>query len=456
MDGRGNASAEIDEGGGVAGVHGNDLGLTEQTAEDGGFAHALAGNGNDAHGGGLGVDHADGHFVGNEAGNGGRRSVAGNGDHVEAHGADAGHGFELLHGEGSAVGSSFDARVFGNGNECAGETAHMGGSEHTALLYGVVEHGEHGGGAGSTDGGEAHALEYFTHGVAHGRRGGEGEVGHAEGNVHASSHFLADEFTYAGYLVGRGLDDFGHVAERKIFMGFLGSVDGLFHHAGTGDAHVDDHVGLADAEIGAGHEGHVLRNVGEHHELGAAYAVAIFGGVGHLDDLAAHESHGVHVDAGLGGSHVDGGTDAVGGGERFGQGVDERAVTGGHALFDQGAETSEKVDARLLGGFVKHLAGAHHLVGVEACADDGHGTDADALVHHGNAVSCAHFVAVFHQVGGIFGYFGAYLVGEHVEVVADAVEEADAEGDGANIEMFVAEHVDSAEHFAFSKHGADL
>ena len=59
-------------------------------------------------------------------------------------------------------------------------------------------------------------------------------------------------------------------------------------------------------------------------------------------------------------------------------------------------------------------------------------------------------------MGGIFGDFGAHLVGEYVEIVADAVEKTDAEGNGTNIEMFVAEHVDSAEHFAFSKHGADL
>lgn len=44
-----NASAEVDEGGGLIGIHGNNLGLIEQTAEDGGFTHALAGNGNDVH-----------------------------------------------------------------------------------------------------------------------------------------------------------------------------------------------------------------------------------------------------------------------------------------------------------------------------------------------------------------------------------------------------------------------
>ena len=150
------------------------------------------------------------------------------------------------------------------------------------------------------------------------------------------------------------------------------------------------------------------------------------------------------------------GRHAVGGGEGFGQRVDEGSVAGSHAFFHEGAEAAQKIDAGFLGGFVEHLAGAHHLFGVESRADHGHGADADALVHHGNAVARADFVAVFHEMGGVFGDFGAHLVGEHVEVVTDAVEEADAEGNGANIEMFVAEHVDSAEHFAFSEHGADL
>ena len=53
------AAAEANEVGGVALGHGDNGGLTEETAEGDFLAHALAGYGDNAHGGGLVVDHAD-------------------------------------------------------------------------------------------------------------------------------------------------------------------------------------------------------------------------------------------------------------------------------------------------------------------------------------------------------------------------------------------------------------
>ena len=107
------APAEADEGAGVAAGHGDDVGLAEQPAEAGLFADALAGYGDDAHGGGLGVDHADSHFVGDDAGNGGGGRVAGDGDHVEASGA-AGYGFELFEGQRAGTGGRPNAGTLGS------------------------------------------------------------------------------------------------------------------------------------------------------------------------------------------------------------------------------------------------------------------------------------------------------------------------------------------------------
>ena len=75
MDGSRDATAQTDEGAGIALGHGDDGRLAQQAAEAHFLAHALAGHGDDAHGRGLVVDHADGHFVGDEAGNGAGRSI---------------------------------------------------------------------------------------------------------------------------------------------------------------------------------------------------------------------------------------------------------------------------------------------------------------------------------------------------------------------------------------------
>ena len=57
------------------------------------IALTQAGRGDDAHGGGLAVDHADGRFVGDDGADGGGGGIAGHGDHIQAHGTDTGHGF---------------------------------------------------------------------------------------------------------------------------------------------------------------------------------------------------------------------------------------------------------------------------------------------------------------------------------------------------------------------------
>ena len=406
------------------------------------------------------VDHADGHFVGDEAGNGAGRGVAGNGDHVQAHGADAGHGFQLFQAQQAGGGGRLDAGVFRNRDEGAGQAAHGRGGEGAALFHGIVEHGQHGRGAGRTDAGQAHALEDLAHAVAHGRGGGQGKVGHAEGQAQTLGHFVTDHLAHAGHLVGRTLDDFGHIQQghglAAVTAVLQGAVDGLLDHAGAGDAHVDDHVGLAHAQVGTGHEGHVLRDVGEDHQLGAAKAAAVGRGLGHLEDLFAHQGHGIHIDAGAGRGHVDGGADAVRGGQGFGQGLDEGAVTVGETFFHQGGETAQEVDAGFLGRFVQGLTDAHHAVGAEGGPHHGDGADADTFIDHRDAVLVAHFVADVDQLGGIAVQLGFDVAGEEVDVMADTVEQAHAQGHGAHVQMLVAEHVERIDNFAFRKHGYSL
>ena len=73
------ASATVGEHGAGVGVHRHDGRTAEQTAVLNAVAHALADSGNHAHGRGLIVDDADGHLVGDNAGDGLDRGVAGDG-----------------------------------------------------------------------------------------------------------------------------------------------------------------------------------------------------------------------------------------------------------------------------------------------------------------------------------------------------------------------------------------
>ena len=69
---------------------------SQQAAEFGPVAGFFPGDGNNPHGGGFVVDHADGHFIGDDGGEGSGAGVAGKGDHVEADGADGCHRFEFV------------------------------------------------------------------------------------------------------------------------------------------------------------------------------------------------------------------------------------------------------------------------------------------------------------------------------------------------------------------------
>ena len=329
----------------------------------------------------------------------------------------------------------------------------MRGGEDAALLHGVVEHGQNGRRAGSADRGEAHRLEDLAHAVAHGGRRRQGEVGHAERQVQALGDLVADDLAHAGDLVGRVLDDLGGIRDREVVaLGLEGAVKRLLDDAWTRDAHVDHDVGLAHAEVGARHERHVLRNIAEDDELGAADGVTVGRGRGHVEDALAHELHGVHVDAGLGRAHVDRGTDAVRGGKGLGKRVDEVAFSGRHALFNERTEAADEVDAHVLGAVVEHAARLDHLVAREARADGGHRAHRNSLVDDGNAVAVADDVAGFNELLGVPEDLAADLVGERVEVGGRAVEERDTHRDGSDIEVFRTKHGQSRKDFRISQH----
>ena len=76
------ASTAMGKHGAGVGVHRHDGCTAKQAAVLDAVAHALADSRNHADGRGLVVDDADGHLVGDDAGDGLDRGVAGDGDHV--------------------------------------------------------------------------------------------------------------------------------------------------------------------------------------------------------------------------------------------------------------------------------------------------------------------------------------------------------------------------------------
>ena len=94
-------------------------------------------------------------------------------------------------------------------------------------------------------------------------RGGQREVDDAEGHAQLGGHLAADQLAHAGDAEAGDLDLFGQVAEGELLAHGQAAPQGAGDHARPGDADVDRGLRLAGAEVGPGHEGVVLGDVGE-------------------------------------------------------------------------------------------------------------------------------------------------------------------------------------------------
>ena len=295
---------------------------------------------------------------------------------------------------------------------------------------------------------QPHLLQDAGHAVPHSGGGGQGKVHDAEGGVQAAAGFLGHQLAHAGDAEGGLFDGLGHHIEGLA----LHALKGVVHHAGAGDAHVDDPLRLAHAVEGAGHEGVVLHSVAEHHQLGAAEAAPVRGALRQLLDGAAHEGHRIHVDARLGGAHVDGRAHQVGGGKSFWDGGNELPVCVGHALLDQGGETADEVDAGSFGRPVQGGGKGGVVVCLRRSGHQGDGGDGDALVDDGDAEFLLDGLAGGHQIFGAAGDFVVDGVTGLPGVAAGAGQQGDAHGDGAHVQMLLVDHLDGLHDLVLIEH----
>ena len=413
--------------------------VTHEAAEVRHLADTLARHGDHAHGGGLLIDHADGGFVGDQAGDGGSSGIARNGNHVEADGAHAGHGLKLFDLQ-AAIGCRVDhVLVFGDRDERAGQAAHVGGRHNAALLHLVVEHGERRCGAGSADLFEADLLKHFADGVAYGRGRREGKVDDAEWNAKATGCLLCHQLADARDLERGALDGFAQ--ELEVLA--LGRIQCAGDDTRTGNAHVDHGVAFGDAVEAAGHERVVVRHVAEGHELDAAVGVVVGGALGNVLDDVAEQFDRVHVDAGLGGTDVHGRADDVGLGKGLRQGADEQLLGRGHGLGDECGVAADQVDADFLGCLVKRVGDLDEVLARLAGAgtDQRDRGDGDALVDDRDAVVAFDGLAGGNEVLGIGSDLAVDVVAGLVDIVRGAVEQRDAHGDGADVELLLLDHL---------------
>ena len=196
---------------------------------------------------------------------------------------------------------------------------------------------------------------------------------------------------------------------------------------------------------GPGHEGVVARLVAEDHELGRPEAALVAGLFGQFLDGPADHRQGVHVDALLAGGDIDRGADLLGLGQGLGDRGDVFPVGGGHAFFHLGGEAAEDIDADGGGGPVEALGQLDEAVPVETGADKGDGGHRYPLVDHRDAEFPADGIAGRDEIPGKIEYSLLDPLAGALDIAGAAVEDVDAHGDGADIEVFLLNHLDGGE-----------
>ena len=413
--------------------------MTQQAAKVQHIAGFVANGGDNAHGRGLAVHHADGGLIRNQAADDLGACIAGDDHHVDADRADRRHGLQLFQRQAAAVGGVDHAVILRHGDERAGQAADVVGRHDAALLDRVVQQGQAGRGAAAAAAFQAHLFQNVRNAVADGGRRGQRQVDDARRHAETLAGEVCHQLAQAGNFERRALDQLGHLIHRGVFRQ-LGQRS--THRTGAGNADVDLAVRLARAVERARHKRVVLGRIAEDDQLGIAHAHVVLRQLSGLAHDLAHQFDGIHIDAGLGGANIDAGAYNICLCQRAGDRGDQPLVARRKALMYQRTKAADEVDPHSLGCAVQRF-GVLHRVGIGRSAQQhGNGRYADALVDDGDAVLLADTVHNRDEIAREAGDLVVDLLARLVRVRVDAVQQADAHRDGADIEILSGEHLD--------------
>ena len=198
---------------------------------------------------------------------------------------------------------------------------------------------------------------------------------------------------------------------------------------------------------GSGHKGVILYRVGEHHQLGTAKASLVLGALGQVPDGPAHHGDRVHVDARLGGAHVDAGAHDVCRSQGLRDGGDKPPVSQGHTLLNQGGEAADEVDAAGLCRPVQGQGEGGIVLRLRRRGHQGDRSDGNALVDDGDTEFFFDILPGLHQLFGVFCDFVIDFITGGVHIAVGAGEQGNAHCDGPHVQMLLVDHLDGLHDF---------
>ena len=324
----------------------------------------------------------------------------------------------------------------------------MGRCHHASFFDRVIEKRQSRRRAVRTADLKAHFLKDVCHGVADCGRRRKGEIDDAERNTETFRRFTADELSHTGNLECRSFDDVRDL--RQIAVGTFRKRRA--YNARTGYADVNDAVRLSHTVESTRHKRIVLGSVAEHDELRTADAVAVRRLFCGFSNHASHKRHGIHIDARLCGTDIDGRADVIRYGKRLGNRLNERAIAGRKTFVDERAVSADEVDANRPGSAFQRF-GVFHGIPAAGSRQHGDGRYRDALIDDRDTVKFFDILTGFDKVLRTPRNFLVYFTAGGFNIGIGTVKKGHTHRDRADIQILLLNHGDRLHDIVYIQHG---
>jgi hypothetical protein len=181
-------------------------------------------------------------------------------------------------------------------------------------------------------------------------------------------------------------------------------------------------------------------------KLGAADRIIArrqFGGA--LDD-AAHGGDRVHVQPGPGRADIDRSANPLGRGQRLRHGGKKIGVDSGHAFFDMRRKAADEIHVDVVRGAVERFGKLQQMFVLRAPGNQRHRRHRDPVVDDRQSEFLGNLGTHLPQVACRPLDLFVHITAERVGVLAHAIKQADADRDGADVELLGPHHGDGFEN----------
>ena len=211
--------------------------------------------------------------------------------------------------------------------------------------------------------------------------------------------------------------------------------------AWSGYAHIDHFFRLAHSMESSGHKWIVFHCIAKHHQLCAADTLTVSGCFCRLFDDPPHQLHCIHVDAGLGRSHIDGGTYQISLRKCLRDGCNQPFICNGHTLLHQCRIAADKINPAGLCSLIQCMCKTGIIrITARSCyqSDRRHG---DPLIDDWNTKLHLDLLGFCHQILCRPADLVVDLLTGFINIFIAAAKQRDTHRNRTDIQMLLLDHL---------------